>query len=155
LAHLVVFALAVVVIVSRRPDALLNPQFYGEDGSVWFSNAWDLGWLHSLTLLAGGYLNTLLRLVCGLPILVPLKSAPLLLNSFGLLTQALPVTVLLTARCTNWGPLWLRAAQAVVYLILPNSSELDVTITNAHWHLALVACLLAFSNSPENTAWKH
>jgi hypothetical protein len=140
--------------VSRRPDALLNPQFYAEDGAIWFADAWNLGWLHSLTLPAGGYLNTLPRLVCGLAILLPLKSAPLLLNWFGIFIQALPVNVLLTARCSNWGPLWLRALQAGLYVVLPNSSELDVTITNAHWHLALVACLLAFSETPANNAWR-
>jgi len=146
--HLLIFAFAVAAIVSRRPDALLNPQFYAEDGRVWFADAWNLGWAHSLTLPEGGYLNTLPRLVCALAILVPLKSAPLLLNWAGILIQALPVNVLLSQRCGNWGPLWLRGLQAALYLALPNSSELDVTITNAHWHLALLCCLLAFANPP-------
>lgn len=152
--HAIVFALVVVAIVSRRPDALLNPQFYAEDGSVWFADAWNLGYLHSLTLAAGGYLNLLPRLVCGLAILIPLKSAPLLLNWFGIVIQALPVNVLLTSRCANWGALWLRTLQAGLYVVLPNSSELHITITNAHWHLALLACLIAFSDRPENGAWR-
>jgi len=152
--HLLIFAVAVVAIVSRRPDALLNPQFYAEDGRVWFADAWNLGWAHALMLPEGGYLNTLPRLVCALAILVPLKSAPLLLNWAGIVIQALPVNVLLSRRCSHWGPLWLRAFQAGLYIALPNSSELDVTITNAHWHFAFLCCLLAFSNPPANLAWK-
>jgi len=152
--HLLIFALAVAAIVSRRPDALLNPQFYAEDGRVWFADAWNMGWAHSLTLSEGGYLNTLPRLVCALAILVPLKSAPLLLNWAGILIQALPLNFLLSWRCSSWGPLWLRAFQASIYISLPNSSELDVTITNAHWHLALLCCLVAFANPPRNTSWK-
>jgi hypothetical protein len=152
--HLIIFGVVVAAIVSRRPDALLNPQFYAEDGSVWYANAWNLGWAHALTLPEGGYLNTLPRLVCALAILIPLKSAPLLLNWAGILIQALPVSVLLSHRCANWGPLWMRALQALLYVALPNSSELNVTITNAHWHLALVSCLLAFANPPNHVAWK-
>jgi hypothetical protein len=152
--HLIVFVLVVAAIVSRRPDALLNPQFYGEDGATWFANAWNQGWLHSLTLPAGGYLNALPRLLCGIALLVPLKSVPLLLNGFGIVIQALPVNVLLTARCSNWGPLWLRGLQAALYVVLPNSSELDVTITNAHWHLALIACLISFAKNPGNAFWR-
>lgn len=140
--------------MSRRPDALFNPQFYAEDGAVWFADAWNLGFLHSLTLPAGGYLNTLPRLVGGLAILVPLKSAPLLLNCFGIAIQALPVSILLSTRCANWGPLWLRGLQAALYIALPNSSEINVAITNAHFHLAVSACLLAFSQAPSNIAWK-
>ncbi len=152
--HVLIFALVVATIISRRPDALLNPQFYAEDGEVWFADAWNQGWLHSLTLVAGGYLNTLPRLVCGLAILIPLKSSPLVLNWFGIVIQAFPVNVLLTARCANWGSLWLRVCQAALYVVLPNSGELNVTITNAHWHLALAGCLLVFANPPGTWAWK-
>ncbi len=152
--HAAIFSLVVAAIVSRRPDALLNPQFYAEDGLVWFSEAWNLGCFHSLALPEGGYLNTLPRLICGLALLVPLKSAPLFLNWFGIVIQALPVNIMLTDRCSAWGPLSIRALQAASYVVLPNSSELDVTITNAHWHLALAACLLLFARPPTNRAWQ-
>jgi hypothetical protein len=144
----------VLAIFWRRPDALLNPQFYAEDGAFWYAQAWNLGWLHSLILPEGGYLNTLPRLVCGLAILFPLKSGPLLLNWFGILIQTLPVAVLLSPRCANWGPLWMRSVQAALYVALPNSGELNVTMTNAHWHLALAACFLVFGNTPTCRAWK-
>jgi hypothetical protein len=110
--------------------------------------------LHALTLPAGSYLNTLPRLVCALAILIPLKAAPLFLNWVGILIQALPVNILLSSRCSNWGPLWMRVLQSGIYVALPNSSELDVTITNAHWHLALAGCFLAFANPPPRTTWK-
>ncbi len=152
--HLAVFALTVAIIISRRPDALLNPQFYYEDGFTWYADAWNLGAAHALLIPAGGYLNTLPRLVCALAILIPLKSAPLLLNWFGIVIQALPVNILLSARCSNWGPPRMRALQALVYVALPNSGEINVTITNAHWHLVVAALFVAFSNAPRTLAWK-
>jgi hypothetical protein len=152
--QLLVFALVAAAIVSRRPDALFNPQFYAEDGAVWYAQAYNLGWLRSLAIPAGGYLNTLPRVLCGAAVLVPLATAPLLLNLFGIAIQALPVTVLLSSRCAGWGTLPIRALQALIYLALPNSSECDVTVTNAHWHLALVLCLIVFGTRPPTFAWK-
>lgn len=151
--QLLLFVLVAAAIISRRPDALFHPQFYAEDGAVWYAQAYNLGWLHSLTIPEGGYLNTLPRLVCGLALFVPLRHAPAVLNAFGLLIQVLPVMVLLSGRCAAWGSLPLRALQAAVYIALPNSNELDVTITNAHWHLVLVICLIAFAGPPRNRWW--
>ena len=45
--QLVVFALALAALATRRPDALLNAQFYGEDGYVWYPEAYMFGWFTS------------------------------------------------------------------------------------------------------------
>src|SRR5438874_1851777 len=44
LLHLSVFFVAFFVIFLRRPDAILNAQFYAEDGKYWFAEAYNLGW---------------------------------------------------------------------------------------------------------------
>lgn len=152
--QLLVFLAAALAIFSRRPDAFLNPQFWAEDGGVWYSQAYNLGWLHALTLPEGGYFNTLPRLVASLALALPLAYAPLFMNSVGLCFQALPVVVLLSSRCAGWGPLWVRAFYAAVYLALPNSWEINVNITDAHFHLALVCFLIAIATPPPNLAWK-
>lgn len=142
------FFLAVIAVVSRRPDVLLYPQFYAEDGAVWFAQAYNLGWLHALSLPEGGYLNTLPRLAAALALLVPFHAAPLLMNLAGIVVQALPVGILLSTRSAAFGSLPVRLLEAVVYLALPNSNEVFVVITNAQFHLALAASLLAFARPP-------
>jgi hypothetical protein len=44
------------IVIMRRPDAVLSPQFWAEDGKIWFANAHNLGALHSLVLPQNGYL---------------------------------------------------------------------------------------------------
>ncbi len=144
----VVFLLVLLALFTRRPGLFLHAQFYAEDGAVWFEQAYNSGWLHSLTLPEGGYLNTLQRLVAGLALLVPFRWAPLMMAIAGLLIQALPVTLLLSARCRSWGPLFLRCVFAVIYVVLPNSREVHVVLTNAQWHLALALALIAFAAPP-------
>ena len=46
----VAFALVLIALFSRRPSLLTDAQFYAEDGMIWFAQAYNLGWLHSLIL---------------------------------------------------------------------------------------------------------
>jgi hypothetical protein len=46
--HLSVYITAFLVIALRRPDALFHPQFYGEDGAIWFAEAYNYGPLKAL-----------------------------------------------------------------------------------------------------------
>ena len=60
--HVALIALAFLVIASRRPDAILNAQFFAEDGPVWFFDTYRLGALPALFLPQAGYLHLLQRL---------------------------------------------------------------------------------------------
>ena len=70
------------------------------------------------------------------------------MNFAGAVIQALPVSALLSRRCTPWGPLPVRMLMAVVYIAIPDAPEIHVVLTNAMWHLALLQALLAFSVPP-------
>jgi hypothetical protein len=136
-----IFLYAAAAVATREPDLLTNPQFYGEGGS-WYAEAYNLGWVHSLFLTAGGYFAFCPKLIVGLALFVPLSCAPLLMNVCGILIQAMPVPILLSSRSSNWGPLPMRLLMAIAYVALPNAGEIHVVLTNAQWHLALVASLL-------------
>jgi hypothetical protein len=144
------FVVASVAIFSRDPSLFTHPQFYAEDGR-WYAQAYNLGWLHSLTLPDAGYLHTQQRLAAGLTLGLPLRWVPLPMMVVGLLMQALPVPILLSSRCRNWATLPLRLAFAAVYVAIPNAAEVHVVLTNSQWHLAFVLALLAFAAAP--TTW--
>jgi hypothetical protein len=153
-AQCFVFFYAAAAIAVRAPDVLMNPQFYAE-GGTWYEEAYNLGWAHTLLLPAGGYyLGLVPRLVAAMSLLVPLRFAPLIMNLCGIALQALPVSILLTSRCSRWGPLSIRLLMAAVYLALPNAGEIHVVLANAQWHLCLAACLLALANPPADWRWK-
>jgi hypothetical protein len=139
---------ALLAIFSRLPGALLHPQFFAEDGWVWYQQAYNLHWLRSLGVAQAGYLQTLPRLVAGVTLLFPMQWAPLIMNLAGSVLQLLPVTALLSRRCAPWGPLPLRMLMAALYLAIPNAPEVHIVLTNAMWHLAVLQALLAFSAPP-------
>lgn len=152
--HVLAFFTAAALVVSRQPDAILHAQFFAEDGHVWFADAYNRGWFTSLFRTQVGYFQTLPRLVAALSLLVPLSWAPLVMNLVGLIVQILPVPLLLSKRLSRLGSLQLRATLAFIYIALPNCREINATITNAQWHLALVACLLLISSPPVSRASK-
>lgn len=147
--QLLVFAIAAIAVVSRRPDALFNPQFFGEDGAVWYPEAYTFGWFTSLLHPHAGYFQTFPRLAAALALMVPLRFAPLVMNIIGLTVQVLPVNILLSGRCRNWASLGVRACMAIAYVALPNSKEIDVATADGQWHLALLACLLVLAYPPQ------
>ncbi len=146
----VAFGLTLIGLFSRSPSLFTHAQFYAEDGVIWFAQAYNGGWLHSLTLPQAGYLNTMPRLGAGLALLFPLRWAPLVMASVGILIQAVPIPILLSSRCRNWSPLPMRLLMAAFYVAIPNAREIHVVATNTQWHLALSAVLVAFATSPQS-----
>jgi hypothetical protein len=151
---LAAFCAAVAIVISRQPDSILHAQFLEEDGQVFFADAYNRGWLVSLFRTYAGYYPTLQRFAAALTLLVPLPLAPLVMNLVGLFVQALPAPLLLSGRFSKWGTLRLRAALALAYLAMPNCAEVSVSVTEAQWHLALVACLLVLAETPPNKLWR-
>lgn len=149
-SQLAVFGIALLMIFSRWPALLIHAQFYAEDGAVWYAQAYNTGWLHSLTMPQAGYLQTLPRLGVGLALLFPLHEAPLVMTLLGMAIQCLPVLILLSPRCRDWAPLPVRLVLAAIYIALPNAREVHVVLTNGQWHLALAESLLAFARPPQS-----
>ena len=147
--HCVAFLLACLILVTRRPDAIFHPQFCYEDGHVFFAEAYNFGWWHALLRAYDGYFHLVPRLAASLALLAPLTSAVLVMNILAILVQAIPVSVLLSARSSAWGSLPFRVLIAAVYLALPDNAEITFGITWAQWPLALVAILLIVASTPK------
>jgi hypothetical protein len=147
-----VFAVAFFIVVSRRPDAIMNAQFYAEDGWVWYPQAYQFG-LPSFFTPEAGYVHALIRTVTLFSLLFPFSLAPLVMNISAIVVQILPVNVFLSSRFSRV-PLWMRLLGSFVYLAIPNSQEIDANITNVQWHLALLACLVLLAQPPSNRRWR-
>ncbi len=153
-AVLGVTVLACAVVISRRVDAFTNAQFYAEDGSKWFANAYTYGPLGALDLSYNGYFQLISRL--GPVVAAPfgLRNAPLVYNVVGLLVQVAPVAYLLSSRFDTVVPSFkARLALCAVYLLMP-STELNVDITTAQFHLLVLAFLVIVAAEPKRWYWK-
>lgn len=154
LAIALLAALGAGMVLSRRPDAVSNPQFWAEDGANWFAEAYDRGSLHALLLSHTGYFQTLPRLVAAAGQRVGLAGAPLLFNGVGLALQILPALFLLSRRFEAAIPsLGVRCILGALYLAIPNF-EVHANITNAQWHLAILAFMVVVATPGRRWWWR-
>lgn len=153
-AVLAVAVVAVAAVVARRPAAVTHPALWAEDGKYWFADAYNQGPWAPLAHAHTGYLQTFSRLVADLGLLLPLRQVPALFAAAAIAVQVLPAVLVASRRFEAAVPSrWARLAAAGVYLAVPNSFEVDANLTNAQWHLALLAllCMLA---TPANRWWR-
>jgi len=142
--HLLLGALLAALLLLRRPGSLLHPQFWAEDGTLFFQEAFNQGFWPTILQPAAGYLHSFPRLVAGLSLLFPMEQAPLVFNLAAFVVQLIPALYLLSRRMARLIPSFsARAVAALLYIALPASWETHVNLTNSHWHLALMAvCIL-------------
>jgi hypothetical protein len=143
-----------VALFARCPAKILHPEFWAEDGVFWYADAYTAGW-HSLFFPQNGYLQTISRLVALVAQGFPLLWGPGLFVAAALLIQTLTATFLVSARMsTVWLSTERRVLFAFIYLALPNSFETHLNLTNAQWHLAILAFLVLLSRPAESRLGK-
>lgn len=150
--HGFAFAVAFMLLISRRPDVILNAQFWAEDGKYWYADAYHFGW-RCLAMPLDGYLNTLSRLAGLFSLLFPFALAPLVMNLLTLAVEVLPVNLLLSDRFSRI-PLRTRLIAGLFYIALPNSYETNGILTNLQWRLALIGCMLLLSGPSDARIWR-
>ena len=154
LGWLAVTALAVGIVISRRPDAFTNPQFWAEDGAQWFQNAYNQGPWQALFVSYQGHFLVQPRLVAVIASPFGVANAPLIYNLFGLAFQVAPVLFFLSGRFRPVLPsLWVRGALGAVYLLMP-STEINVTVGAAQFHLVLLATLVLIAPPSPRWGWR-
>jgi hypothetical protein len=148
----IAFSVAFLMVCARRPDAILNAQFYAEDGRGWYLDAYNYG-LHSLFIPWSGYFQSLSRIAALIALLFPLSMAPLAMNICAIAVQILPVNIFLSSRFSAI-PLKIRLLGSLVYLAVPNAYEIHANISNAQWHMGLAACLILLAQPAGSWGWR-
>lgn len=144
-----VTVLACAIVISRRVDAFTNAQFYAEDGQKWFADAYQYGPFGALDLSFMGYFQTVSRLAPVVAAPFGVAVAPLIYNIVGLIVQVAPVPYLLSSRFDSVVPsLAARIAVCAVYVLMP-STELNVDVTTAPFHLLVLAFLVIVAAEPK------
>jgi hypothetical protein len=150
----IVFVAGALITFARGPTVVLHPSLWAEDGKIFFEAAYQLGWHVPLTQTAAGYFQTFPRLIADVGLLVPLRSVPLLFMSVALAVQVLPAVMVASHRYSSAVPdVRVRLLLATLYLVIPNSSEIFVNLTDAQWHLAVLSVLVVLA-LPATGGWR-
>lgn len=127
----VMFALCVAALLLKSPDAFGNPQFWAEDGAVFFQQQQPAGGAAAWLQPYAGYLHVLPRLVAWLATFVPLAVVPAVYAYLSLAVNAVCVASL----AQRLLPSKLALAALAGVLLVPTSGEVFGTLTNSQWFL--------------------
>lgn len=154
IAALGAFLIAAVIIISRRPEAIFGAQFWAEDGTFWYHDAYTHGF-GSLFELYGSYLVIIYRLVAMASLSLPFELAPLFFNLVALVLQLLPVALFCSKRLEGiFRYRSLGFLVAILYTLIPNSSEIFTNLTNIQWHLGVTSFLIIIARPAKNLLWR-
>ena len=130
------------VLLGKNPFAYLRPEFWAEDGLVFFKDAFELG-TRSLFMPLGGYQNFIPRLLALFATILPTQSVP----HFFAFTAVILSTLMLSF-ITSEGFSWfipnapLRFGLAVLFAFCPGSWEITSCLCNLHTVFAVFSLLL-------------
>jgi hypothetical protein len=143
------FLFFAALLVTRRPDCILLPQFWAEEGKQFFVDAWHRSAWINLTSYSLGYFYLSIRLVSQIAVLVPLQYGPLVFVLSALVIQASVPTFAVSSRCAVWlGPFPIRLAAALLYCGMPDSFEEHCIALTSRIHLIILAALIIVSAPP-------
>lgn len=133
-----------VILGARRPDLFYSPQFWAEDGTVFFQQAQTMG-AAALWEPSAGYLHTVLRLVAWLAAWCDPALAPALY-----IAAAGGLTLYVAARTQSVRfPLSPSIGYAMAVVLVPDAFEVLLNLTNVQWVLAGGLLLVLIAREPE------
>jgi len=138
---------AALLLIFRRPESILNPQFWAEDATVFFAGAHQYG-LASVWQTHAGYFVLLPRIIAFLALKVPLLHVPFFYNVAAASLILVVFYLILTSRL----PRSLRIGFSFSILLVPQNCEVFSNITNVQWVVSVLLLLLVFQERPTNTA---
>lgn len=136
----------ILLLLFRRFDAFVNPQFHAEEGKYFFAQAYNEGWW-SLFETANGYFHLWPRFVMNLSLSlhIPPENIPAVMMAMVLLTY-LALWYYIFTRIE--ASLFVRCAAVLTTVILPLGNEILMTMTNIQWFMALLPPIILFGKRP-------
>jgi hypothetical protein len=141
--RLSVLFLCFLILLCREPDGFFNPQFWAEDGVIFFQQNLILG-LPALLEPYVGYLHLIPRLISYFSGFFSVTYAPALYNFSALVITLLVINYLFSPRIQ----LPFKPLLAIAVVLVPSDGEILMTITNIQWFLLLILILFIIQDKP-------
>jgi hypothetical protein len=141
--------LCTAIVYARKPDMFERPQFWAEDGSIFFAQALTLGPAAFVTPYAGYHLG-IQRVVAAVAAAIAAVAAPAIYVAASL---ALTLWVVARTLSTRF-PLQPRAVAGLAVVLVPDTGDSLLILSGVQWFLAVGLVALAISDDPHTTRQK-
>jgi hypothetical protein len=151
----VVLLIAVAILFVRKTDSFLHPQFWAEDGAVFFQEQVNQG-ASAIIKPYAGYLHLVPRLIALVAdAFFPYSTAPAVYNYLSLLVMLVVIFNVYSPRFIMDNKLLLSLS----IVLLPHfGNEVFMNATNVNWILAILLLVVLFKEAPDmrfgNVGWQ-
>ena len=142
---LLILLATIITLFIRKTDAFTNPQFWNEDGVIFFLQQYNDG-ASALLQEYAGYLHLVPRLIALVAdILIPYASIPAFYNYASLLITLIVVMSIFSPRF----PMKNKILIALSISLIPHyANEVFLNVTNLQWILSIMIIIMLFKEEP-------
>jgi hypothetical protein len=139
--------LGCLIIVSRRPAILFDPQLWAEDGFVFLDEAIKYGWA-SIGIPHAGYIHFLPRIITNLALQLSeacgqgITWVAFIMNLCAVALSSFCAVSICSSKFSWMGNIYFRMVLSFFILGFPNAYELWGNVTNLHWWLGILEFFL-------------
>jgi hypothetical protein len=135
--------LGVLVMFFRAPSFFFEPRFWGEEGIIYFSNAFNNPWYKALFTPHLGYFSLFNNIASMLAAnIVQLKYAPLITTLLAFVVQVIPLAIVLWSQTELWGSAFKKAVGILIILFVPLSGEIWLATNCSQFYFSLITFLI-------------
>ena len=150
--YLALAGLLAAILLARRPDVVLHPQFWAEDGFIYFRDDLLLGFPRAVLQLYQGFPHLGQRLIAALGGLAPVAAAPRVYTTAAIGIAALAIATFILPRFRHLVRSdALRLAFCLAAVSMPADQEVFATPANVGWFLGVWLLFASLSTVPRAT----
>lgn len=132
-----------ILLFLRKPDSFLNPQFWAEDGFLFFKEAFYNPFSSIMNPYAG-YLHLIPRLIASIGSMAPIKNIPFFYNFICFILYLIIGNYIFNERLN----LKYKFLFIFSIILVPVSSEIYLTLSHIQWFTSLFLILIFLQNKP-------
>ncbi len=125
-----IFLVCLLLFFLKSPDAVLYPQFWAEDGAIFYAQQFGKNW-PQLTTPYAGYIHFIPRMIAWLAIPIKPLYVPLFYNVAAIIIDSLCVAYAFKYLSFMYG----ATAALISFFLLPTVGDIYGTMTNIQWFL--------------------
>lgn len=145
--------LIIVVMVIRKPELLIDPRFFQEEGSIYFPHAFNHGFVDNLFMQYGGYYALITNLAASIAAMFPLAVAPLITTYLAFIGTLVPCATVLFGNIPFLDTVPKKMLMALAINLFSFGGSWLTTI-HTQYYLALTTFFILLENGQHSSTLK-
>jgi hypothetical protein len=139
--YIYIFVFFIIMFIIRDIDLFINPRFWAEEGTIYFSDVYKYGISHLFNT-HQGYFSIIPNFATYLATFVPLKFAPFVTTFIALIVQIIPLILIFKIKTPYFDTVNKKFIASLIILFSGNTSEIWLNSITSQFHFVVILFLI-------------